>query len=194
MSDYDTMGLAPGDEDDLPTTMENGNSDERVRCPKQMVQVSGDPKGGEMIHVNYGDDINPTGKSKFTSTIDQETPDDDNGNVHRMLLDDRDRYTNHKSMTRDEHVESIRGRVRIEEVWNHAEQSYVVKGWRARENEEPMPNSESGDIACFFRGQRKKRMQNIPESNNDLGSLALLRLHIFGCRFATCVSPSVRLK
>ena len=123
-----------------------------------------------MLHVNIRDDINPTGKSKIMSTIEQDTPNstnDNNNDMMDMFPEDRDCYTNHKSMTRDDHVESTRGRVRVGEVWNHAEQSYVVKGWRTMEDEEPMPNSESGDIACFFRGQRKKRKQNTPESDDE---------------------------
>ena len=56
-----------------------------------------------------------------------------------------------------EHVES----------WNHANQAYVVNGWKWTGEQEPIVPTMDNDIACFFRGRRSRNRRPILETDEE---------------------------
>lgn len=90
-------------------------------CPDRMVQMDDDTIGGEMVHVNIRDDIEPARESKDMSTIDQGATRD--ANIHQDEDEGASRFPDHQSqqtnmakVIRDEHVETAHGEVEAERI------------------------------------------------------------------------------
>ena len=70
-------------------------------------------------------------------------------------------------MTRDDHVESAHEEVEDKRTWSHVGQSYVVDRWRNNVGTTTKVNETECNIACFFKGEKKKAKRGGTDTDEE---------------------------